>query len=116
MNQAYEEITDSDGKKVGVLTDWKDAHGQPCRLDVVKDLATKSNFRPPSTVQPQEPAWWAVRYADFVLGAGDGKVHMFNGVDLKGQFLKMANCEPMCHDTGVVYQYGNQYRAGRNAT
>ncbi|CAK0884696.1 unnamed protein product [Prorocentrum cordatum] len=27
----------------------------------------------------------------------------------------MANCEPMCHGTGVVYQYGNQYRAGRNA-
>ncbi|CAK0827713.1 unnamed protein product [Prorocentrum cordatum] len=116
MNQACDDITDSDGKKVGVLTDWKDAHGQPCRLDVVKDLATKSNFSglpPPFNLKSQPGGPYVMQI--FVLGTGDGKVHMFKDVGLKGQFLKMANCEPMCHGTGAVYQYGNQYRAGRNA-
>eukprot|EP00959_Pyramimonas_sp_CCMP1952_P195341 4084586-Pyramimonas_sp.AAC.1 len=27
----------------------------------------------------------------------------------------MANCEPMCHGTGVVHQQGDQWAAGRNA-
>ena len=116
MNQAYGEITGTDGKTVGVLTDWKDPQGQPCRLDVVKDLATKSNFSglpPPFNLKSQPGGPYVMQI--FVVGAGDGKVNIFKDVDLRGQFLKMANCEPMCHGTGVVYQYGNQYRAGRNA-
>ncbi|CAK0903485.1 unnamed protein product [Prorocentrum cordatum] len=116
MNQDYGEIQGPDGKAVGVLTGWKDARGQPCRLDVVKDLATKSNFSglpPPFNLKSQPGGTYVMQI--FVVGAGGGKVHIFKDVDLKGQFLKMASCEPMCHGTGVVYQYGNQYRAGRNA-
>ena len=45
MNQDYEEIQGPGGKAVGVLTGWKDAQGQSCRLGVVKDLATTSNFK-----------------------------------------------------------------------
>ena len=41
VNQDYEEIQGPDRESVGVLTGWKDAQGQPCRLDAVKDLATK---------------------------------------------------------------------------
>ncbi|CAK0886611.1 unnamed protein product [Prorocentrum cordatum] len=116
MNQDYGEIQGPDGKAVGVLTGWKDARGQPCRLDAVKDLATKSNFSglPPHFNLKSQPGGTYVMQI-FVVGAGEGKVHIFKDVDLKGQFLKMASCEPMCHGTGVVYQYGNQYRAGRNA-
>ncbi|CAK0884378.1 unnamed protein product [Prorocentrum cordatum] len=116
MNQDYGEIQGPDGKAVGVLTGWKDARGQPCRLDVVKDLATKSNFSglpPPFNLKSQPGGTYVMQI--FVVGAGEGKVHIFKDVDLKGQFLKMASCEPVCHGTGVVYQYGNQYRAGRNA-
>eukprot|EP00959_Pyramimonas_sp_CCMP1952_P270067 5645850-Pyramimonas_sp.AAC.1 len=77
MNQAYEETTDSDGKKVGVLSDWKGAHGQPCRLGVVKDLATKSNFSgfPPPFNLKSQPGGPCVMQI-FVLGAGDGNVHI----------------------------------------
>ncbi|CAK0805949.1 unnamed protein product, partial [Prorocentrum cordatum] len=114
MNQAYEDIQGSDGKAVGVLIDWKDPQVQPCRLDAVKDLATKSNFSglpPPLKSQPGGP--YAMQI--FVAGAGEGRVRIFKDVDLKGQCLKMANCVPMCCGTGVVYQYENQRRAGRNA-
>ncbi|CAK0858292.1 unnamed protein product, partial [Prorocentrum cordatum] len=92
MNQAYEEIKGPDGKTVGVLTDWKGPQGQPCRLDVVKDLATKSNFSslpPPFNLKSQTDGPHVTQ--TFVAGAGEGKVFILRGVGLKGQFLKMAN-------------------------